>query len=181
MFIDKFLSRHNKKKEFVKGCRNIELMQKIVKRNLFVDADSCPVKEEVIRFTEEYNIKTVFVSSYAHIVSNPNPLIEYITVDCEREEVDLYLMNHVQKEDVVITQDHALASILITRGAITLSPRGVEYTEGNISLLLDARHFSSKQRRAGNKTKGPKRFTKLDREQFCKTLRKIFLDEEGFC
>ena len=92
-------SKIGEKKEFDKGCRNIVLMKKLYKEKIFVDSDSCPVKEEVIWFAKEYNIQTIFVSSYAHIVSIQDPTVEYITVDCEREEVDLYLMNHVQKND----------------------------------------------------------------------------------
>lgn len=163
-----------KKKDFVRRCRISVLMQTL-KRRIYVDADSCPVKEEIMIVANEYEIGTIFVSSYAHDPSIKSEKVEYVLVDSEKEAVDLYLMNTVRQNDIVITQDHALASILLSRGAIVLSPRGNEYTENNISLLLDMRHFHSKQRRSGMKTKGMKPFTNEDRLKFCQSLRKILL------
>lgn len=153
---------------------------KKVSKSLFVDADSCPVKDEVITVSMEFDLNTIFVSSFAHDPSIKFSNIKYVLVDCGKEAVDLYLMNHVQKGDVVVTQDHALASILLAKKAIVVSPRGKQYDESNITFLLDMRYLNSKQRRAGNKTKGPKSFTNEDRLQFMRLLRKIFSKLEDF-
>lgn len=161
-----------KKKDFVRRCRNTVLMQ-ILHRRIYVDADSCPVKEEIVIIANEYEVPTIFVSSFAHDLSIKNDKVEYILVDAEKEAVDLYLMNAVRQNDIVITQDYALASILLSRKATVLSPRGNEYTESNISQLLDMRHLHSKLRRSGMRTKGMKPFTKEDRLRFCQLLRKI--------
>lgn len=178
--VDKFLyNMFEEKKDFVRGCRNIEHMQ-CLKRKIFVDADSCPVKEEIMMIADEYETEIIFVSSYAHHSAYQNNKVEYVLVDSEKEAVDLYLMNTVRPFDIVVTQDYALASILLTRGAVVLSPRGKQYTEYNIDLLLDLRHFHSKQRRGGMRTKGPKAFTEEDRLQFCRTLRNLLETKKDF-
>ncbi|WP_246589275.1 YaiI/YqxD family protein [Desertibacillus haloalkaliphilus] len=149
-----------------------------MKRNIWVDADSCPVKEEVITIATEYEEDVVFISSYAHHVTDPR-VTNSIVVDSEREAVDLYIVNHVKADDIVITQDHALAGILLPRGAKVISPRGIIFTEADMPQLLEFRHASKKQRRAGKKTSGPKKFSEQDRQTFCRTLRKILSKKEG--
>ncbi|WP_096201296.1 YaiI/YqxD family protein [Bacillus sp. FJAT-45350] len=149
-----------------------------IKQNIIVDADSCPVKEEIIIIAEEFKSEVFLISSYAHNVVDKR-VAKSIIVDKDREAADLYIINHVQKGDVVVTQDHALASLLLPRGANVISPRGMIYDEDNISNLLHLRHLSQKQRRAGNKTKGPKKFTETDRINFSNVLRKILSQKEG--
>ncbi len=101
-------------------------------------------------------------------------------VDPDKEAADLFIMNNAKENDVVVTQDHALASILVGRKLSVLSPRGKIFTEDEMITILQLRHWSQKQRRAGNKTKGPKAFTATDRKHFCTNLRKIFLQKKEF-
>ena len=143
-------------------------------RTVYVDADACPVKEEIVDICEKHTIRMVFVSSYAHQLHLPSSA-EVKTVDSEKEAVDLYVMNHAVKEDICVTQDHALASILLSKGVRVLSPRGIVYREETIDQLLDTRYHGQKQRRMGAKTKGPKPFTKEDRTRFVEQFTEIFL------
>ncbi|NEU32376.1 YaiI/YqxD family protein [bacterium LRH843] len=143
-------------------------------RILYVDADACPVKEEIVDTCQQYSMEMVFVSSYAHRMTLPAPA-KVVTVDSDKEAVDMYIMNKVKKGDLCITQDHALASILLSKGVITLSPRGMIYREETIDQMLDARYLSQKQRRMGAKTKGPKAFQKSDRLHFAKQLQNIIV------
>ncbi|WP_227934942.1 YaiI/YqxD family protein [Alkalihalobacillus deserti] len=141
-------------------------------RTVFVDADACPVKKEIVEVCEQLQVKMVFVSSYAHTLTLP-PTVSIVTVDNEKEAVDLYLMNKVRKGDICVTQDHALASILLSKGVVVLSPRGLVYQDDTISQMLDARYLSQKQRRMGEKTKGPKPFRQVDRMKFTEQFLKI--------
>ncbi|GAE24719.1 hypothetical protein JCM9140_670 [Halalkalibacter wakoensis JCM 9140] len=141
-------------------------------QTIYVDADACPVKSEIVEICEFVNMKMVFVSSYAHTLTLPAS-VKVVTVDNEKEAVDLFLMNHAKKGDICVTQDHALASILLSKGVRTLSPRGMVYQEDTITQMLDARYLSQKQRRMGGKTKGPKPFRHEDRVKFIEQLRKI--------
>lgn len=76
-------------------------------------------------------------------------------VDTGKEEVDLYIMNHVDK------------------GVYVLSPRGNVYEEKDINLALDMRYLAAKARRQGVHSKGPKRFGQNDRDDFAKNFYSI--------
>lgn len=125
--------------------------------HLYVDADSCPVKDEILTYRFEPDIKIVFVMSYAHMMILP-PEVGQVMVDSDKEAVDLYIMNHVTRGDVCVTQDHALASLLLKKGVIALSPRGDRYLEETIEFLLQVRHQSAEKRRRGIRTKVSKTF-----------------------
>ncbi|MFC0558053.1 YaiI/YqxD family protein [Halalkalibacter alkalisediminis] len=141
-------------------------------RTVFVDADACPVKKEIVEVCEQVQVNMVFVSSYSHTLTLPSTA-SVVTVDNEKEAVDLYLMNKARKNDICVTQDHALASILLSKGVSVISPRGLVYQEDKISQMLDARYLSQKQRRMGEKTKGPKPFRQADRIKFVEQFLKI--------
>lgn len=136
---------------------------------VYVDADSCPVKEEIITLCDQYQKELVFVFSYAHNMVLPQQ-VKTVQVDVDKEAADLYLLQTVRRGDICISQDHALASLLIMKGTIVLSPRGHVYKEEEMSSMLQSRYASQKARRAGKKTKGPRKFTTEDREQFAQSL-----------
>jgi len=94
-------------------------------------------------------------------------------VDSTKEAVDLYIMNHVKKKDIVITQDIGLASTLLPKGVFVLSPKGISYDENTIVTSLDMRYLSAKARRRGIYGKGLKPFTNEDRMKFIKEFEKI--------
>lgn len=150
----------------------------ILKPAVYVDADACPVKDEIIEICQEYQVDMVFVSSYAHQLTIPAPA-KVVTVDSDKEAADLYVMNHIKVGDVCVTQDHALASILLPKRTVVLSPRGIEYDESKMEQMLDARFVSAKQRRMGKRTKGPKPFSKDDRERFKRNFEKIIAEKAG--
>ncbi|MEB1807591.1 MAG: YaiI/YqxD family protein [Bacillaceae bacterium] len=145
---------------------------------VYVDADSCPVKDEILEIAKSFNFEVVLVSSYSHNIQSEQAKV--VRVDSDKEAVDLFIMNHAKGNDVVITQDHALASILVGRGLSVLSPRGKIFSEDEMITILQLRHWSQKQRRSGNKTKGPKAFKPSDREHFCANLRKILKQKKEF-
>jgi uncharacterized protein len=142
-------------------------------RNLFVDADACPkpIKEEISFISRSFELNVYFVASFEHATNSKGD--EWIFVDAGPESVDLYIMNKIRKGDIVVTQDHGLASVLVSKGVYVITPRGKTLVEEDIPELLYSRFLSAKERRAGNKTKGPKKFTQLDRERFAIELNKI--------
>lgn len=100
-------------------------------------------------------------------------------VDTGKEAVDLYIMNHVKRKDIVVTQDIGLASTLLLREVFVLSPRGNLYDEKDIQTALDMRYLSAKMRRQGKYSKGPKPYTREDRQRFVKKLKEILSNFEG--
>lgn len=145
---------------------------------IFVDADACPVKKEIVEVASRFQIPVDFVASYAH-VSDHQSNETWVYVDSEKESVDLFIMNHICASDIAITQDIGLASILLKKRATVLSPKGHLFTEDTIETSLYLRYISAKERRSGHMTKGPKKFTNNNRLHFIKTLEKILSNYAG--
>ncbi|MBU8879422.1 DUF188 domain-containing protein [Bacillus sp. FJAT-29790] len=143
-----------------------------------VDADSCPVKEEIVEITKMYLIDSVFVASYAHMKNDISDAV-WKFVDSSKEAADLFIMNNVKAGDVVVTQDIGLASTLLLKEVFVLSPRGTLYEESEIHTALDMRYLSAKARRRGIYNKGPKPFSQEDRSRFVNQLTKILSNFEG--
>lgn len=106
-------------------------------------------------------------------------LMEWVFVDTGKEEADLYIINHVNKNDIVISQDIGLAGLLIRKDVIFITPRGKRYTEANIDTALQFRYLSAVERKSGKYTKGPKKFTDDDTLNFITNLEKILSKHAG--
>jgi uncharacterized protein YaiI (UPF0178 family) len=145
---------------------------------IYVDADACPVKQEIMNIAGKYNIEVIFVASYNHTSDNTYGG-RWIFVDTGKEEADLYIVNHVQKGDLVISQDIGLAGLLLRKDVIVVTPRGKRYTEANIDTALQFRYLSAMERRGGKYTKGPKKFTEEDTLNFITTMEKILSKDAG--
>lgn len=150
-------------------------MTKLV--TIYVDADACPVKQEITEISGLYDVDIFFIASYAHVTNSDDE--HWIYVDAEREAVDLYIVNHVKPGDIVVTQDHGLAGLLSARGVYVLSPRGIRFSEGDMDHTLFKRYLSAKQRRAGGRVKGPRKMSATDRERFRESLKRILSINEG--
>lgn len=116
-----------------------------------------------------------FVASYAHM-SNHSSEENWIYVDNEKEAADLFIQNHISKRDIVVTQDIGLASTLLPKEVVAISPRGTLYQEEDMDTALDMRFLSAKARRQGNYGKGPKPFSKEDRQRFVNQFTTILSD-----
>ena len=136
-----------------------------------IDADACPVTNLAIKIANEFKLPCTLFCDTAHIMNRAGA--ETITVSKGADSVDFALVNYIQKEDIVITQDYGLAAMCLSRGARVLHQDGMEYTNDNIEALLLSRHESAKFRRAGGRTRGNKPRTAAQDEAFCKALRKM--------
>ncbi len=146
-----------------------------MKKRIIVDADSCPVKDEIIQVAKEFSIPVIFVASYAHYMSEIQGA-KILYVDSTKESADLFIANYLEEGDHVITGDYGLASMILKPGIHVLSFRGTTYTQKNLDGFLAQRYMSAKVRRGGGKTKGPKPFTNEIRKKFVENLRKSFTD-----
>lgn len=144
----------------------------IINARIVVDADSCPVKNEIIQVGREFQVPVILVASFAHYSSESEGAQIYY-VDQSSQSVDLFIVNFIKQGDIVVTGDYGLASIVLKPRIKALSFRGIEYTQDNIDMFLDQRHYTLKAKRSGGKIKGPKPFTNIDREKFVEILRKI--------
>jgi len=129
---------------------------------IYIDADGCPVVRNTLKIAEKFNILCVIICDTAHRIEHND--VETIVVEKGADSVDFRLVNLIQKGDVAITQDYGLAAMCLSKSAVVLNQDGREYTNENISGLLEFRAVSKKIRKSGGRLKGmPKRTGEQDR------------------
>lgn len=139
--------------------------------HIYVDADACPVLEEIFSMAKQFNIQVILIKSYAHFSHDPLPkFVQTVYVDLGKEVADFALIQRAKAGDIVITHDYGLASICLGKKCIVLHPKGFVYTNHNIDRLLHQRHEQAALRRSGQKTKGPRAYTKQDKRTFRQCL-----------
>ena len=131
---------------------------------IFIDADGCPVVKNTISIAEKHNIEVFVVSDTAHYFNLSYGTL--ITVSTDSDSADYKIANLITSGDILVTQDYGLAAMALSRGARVLNQDGLIFTNDNIDALLLSRHESSKLRRSGIRTKGPKKRTKTQTENF---------------
>lgn len=142
--------------------------------NIYVDADASPVQKEVIEIAKRNNLLVILVKSFAHYSHEPLPeRVTIVYVDHGLDMADFAIVERIEKNDIVITQDYGLASLCLAKGCHVIHHKGLQFTDKNIDRLLASRYESAKARRSGKRTKGPRPFTMEDREKFTITLQRI--------
>ncbi|HYD45522.1 MAG TPA: YaiI/YqxD family protein [Phenylobacterium sp.] len=136
---------------------------------IFIDADACPVKEEVYKVARRYAVPVSVVAN-AWINTPREPLIESVVVDAGPDVADDWIAERATPQDVVITQDIPLADRCLKAGAIVLNSKGVAFTEGSIGMALAGRAIGEHLRSMGEITRGPAPFSLRDRSQFLQAL-----------
>jgi hypothetical protein len=136
---------------------------------IHVDADACPVKDEVYRVARRYGIK-VYVVSNAPIRVPQEALIERVVVKGGFDAADDWIVEHVVAGDIVVTTDIPLADRCLRRGARVLGPKGLEFTEDAIGDALATRALLDMLRQSGEFGGGPAPFSKADRSRFLSKL-----------
>ena len=133
-------------------------------RAVFIDGDACPVKEEIISEAGKHALPVVLIISVSHAQQLDG--VEIVQVDNVPEAVDIAIANRVRRGDIVVTQDYGLASLVLAKGAMAISPRGLIFDANNIDDLLLQRYLSAVERRSGGRVKGPPAFTAADKTKF---------------
>ena len=138
---------------------------------LLIDADACHVTDIAVGLCKEFHIPCLLLCDTAHVMHRDGA--ETLIFDKGADSVDFALVNRVAPGDIVITQDYGLASMCLAKRAKILHQDGWEYTEFNISGLMEQRHASKKFRMAGGRTKGPAKRRPEQDEAFRKALRQL--------
>jgi uncharacterized protein YaiI (UPF0178 family) len=136
---------------------------------LFVDADACPVKEEVYRVAERCGLH-VFVVSNGWIQTRRAPFIEQVVVDAGPDVADDWIAERAGPGDVVVTSDIPLADRCLKAGAQALRPNGSVFTPDSIGSALAGRLVGEHLRGMGVATAGPPPFSARDRSSFLQAL-----------
>ena len=137
--------------------------------HIFVDADACPVKNEVYRVARRYQLQVrVVANSWIRIPDDE--AFDLIVVEGQFDAADDWIVDNCGPGDVVICDDIPLAARTLQRGACALSPRGRPFTENSIGGALATRELMSELRDMGAVTGGPAPFAKRHRSQFLQQL-----------
>lgn len=136
---------------------------------IYVDADACPVKDEVYRVAERYRLK-VYIVTNSFINVPRDPMIERVAVAAGPDEADHWIAERVSRGDIVITNDVPLADRCVKAGADVLAPNGRAFDAGSIGMALATRNLMTDLRSAGQTTSGPRPFSPKDRSAFLQAI-----------
>jgi uncharacterized protein YaiI (UPF0178 family) len=139
---------------------------------IYVDADGCPVKEEVYRVAKRYGLSVILVANARMRVPRKD-WVRLVLVDDQFNAADDWIVEHIAEDDIVISGDIPLASRCLTKGARVLSPRGRVFRENSIGNALANRDFNAHLRELGAITGGPEPFGRPDRSRFLQRLDEI--------
>jgi uncharacterized protein YaiI (UPF0178 family) len=140
--------------------------------HIFVDADACPVKQEVYRVASRFRFDVTLVANSWMRVPNER----WITLEVVGDGLDAaddWIVEHVQPHDIVVTADIPLASRCLKKGARVIGPTGKTFTENNIGQAVATRDLLSELRDAGEITGGPPPLKKRDRSRFLQQLDEV--------
>ena len=136
---------------------------------IFIDADGCPVKDEVYRVARRYGLEVALVAnSRMHVPADE--AFAMVVVDGTFDAADDWIAAHAGDGDIVVTADVPLASRCLKNGSLALRPTGREFSAENIGEALATRDLMSHLRGLGEMTGGPAPFDRRDRSRFLHRL-----------
>jgi uncharacterized protein YaiI (UPF0178 family) len=135
--------------------------------HVYVDADACPVKDEVYKVARRYGLKvTLVANSFMRAPAG----VELIVVDKGLDEADDWIAERVERDDIVVTGDIPLAARCLDQGARVLGHKGKPFTPENVGESLATRQLLTQLRDQGIMMGGPPPFAKKDRSLFLQKL-----------
>ena len=139
--------------------------------HIFVDADACPVKQEVYRVAKRYDLEVTLVADSWMRIPDESWL-DLQVVKGALDAADDWIVDHVGRGDVVVTADIPLAARCLKKGAYVIGISGRPFTDNNIGQALATRDLLFDLREFGATTSGPPPFGKRDRSRFLQELDK---------
>jgi len=136
---------------------------------ILVDADACPVKDEIYRVAWRTEVPVTIVSN-AYLRVPDHPLISRVVVSDGFDAADDWIAEHAAKDALVVTADILLADRCIKAGATVLAPNGKAFTTSSIGAQVATRAIMADLRAGGDQLGGPAPFAKTDRSRFLSAL-----------
>jgi uncharacterized protein YaiI (UPF0178 family) len=137
--------------------------------SIYVDADACPVKEEVYKVARRVGMDVLVVAN-SFIRTPAEPRIKFVLVDAGPDIADDWIAERAGPGDIVITNDIPLAARALEKGAEALSPTAKVFTTDMIGSALATRGLMEHLRSFGEITSGPPPFSQKDRSAFLSAL-----------
>ncbi len=142
---------------------------------IYVDADACPVKDEVMRVGGRHQLKMHFVSN-AWMRLDEGPLVARVIVPEGPDEADDWIAERAGDGDIVVTADIPLADRCLKNGARVVGPTGKSFTADSIGMALAMRDLKAHLRETGEIAGYNAAFSKADRSQFLQTMEQLVQD-----
>ncbi|MFN4283684.1 MAG: YaiI/YqxD family protein [Alphaproteobacteria bacterium] len=138
---------------------------------IYVDADACPVREEVYRVADRLGLQVYIVSNGSRPIPPARRAhVRMVTVEAGADKADDWIAERVTDKDVCVTADIPLAARCLEKNARALAPNGKLWTADNIGGALAGRELSRHLRELGATGGGPPPFSKQDRSKFLSAL-----------
>lgn len=141
---------------------------------IFVDADACPVKDEVLKVAGRFDLE-VFLVSNQWMRLPVGPKVTKQVVAEGADAADDWIVDHVGAGDLVITSDIPLASRSLEKGAEALGPTGKPFTKDNIGMALAMRDLKSQLRETGEDRGFNPSFKARDKSNFLNAIDRLLV------
>jgi uncharacterized protein len=142
--------------------------------DIYIDADACPVRDEVYRVAGRLDLKVFVVSNGSRPIRPArDPHVSMITVSEGADAADHWIAEHIAAGDICVTADIPLAARCLARDALALAPNGKIWSHDNIGNALAGREVSRHLRELGMTGGGPAPFAKADRSRFLQALDRL--------
>src|SRR5271166_1431422 len=139
--------------------------------DIYVDADACPVREEIYRVAARLRLNVFVISNGSRpIRPQGTSNVRMVLVGNSADATDDWIAEHISAVDVCVTSDIPLAARCLKKGARVVSPTGKQWTQANIGNALVGREIARHLREFGTNTRGPAPLTKRDRSRFLSAL-----------
>ena len=139
---------------------------------IYVDADACPVKTEVLKVAERHGVAVTFVSN-GGLRPSRDPMVRHVVVSKGADAADDWIVEQVSSNDVAITADIPLAARLVPLGVHVLGPTGRPFTPETIGMAVAMRDLKQHLRETGESNGYNAGFTPQDRSRFLGELDRI--------
>ena len=137
--------------------------------HIYIDADACPVKDEIYKVAERYDLKVTLVAN-SYMKYPGGGRVELVVVEKGLDEADDLIVERVGPDDIVITGDIPLAARCLDEGARVLGHKGRPFTRDNVGDALASRQLLKQLREQGVLGGGPPPFEKKARSLFLQQL-----------
>lgn len=139
---------------------------------IFIDADGCPVKDEVYKVAERYQLPVVLVAN-KRLNLPLNPLLKMVVVQGEFDAADDWIVENALPNEILITADILLADRCVKKGLRVIGNKGEEFTEDNVGSAVANRELMQNLRHMGEMRGGPAPMDKKAKSRFLATLDQV--------
>ena len=136
---------------------------------ILVDADACPVKDEVLTVAERHGLVVTFVSN-GGLRPSRDPMIRNVVVSKGADAADDWIVENARANDIVVTADIPLAARAVALGAHVIGPTGKPFTQETIGMAVAMRELGRHLRETGESKGYNASFSREDRSRFLSAL-----------